>query len=307
MKIAVLTDSSAYLSQKQQKQYHIDVIPIHLLWGQKEYKDLVDIGYEEFYQKLKTDPVLPTTSQPSTGEVESFINKYVAQNYTDVILITLSSGISGFYDSLLKLAASEKRIKIHLFDSKITCAGLADYALLAARLVKAGASPDLIMADLTDLRKTIDVRFMVDDLNHLKRTGRLSNAATFVAGLLKIKPILSMDVQDQGKISAIAKERQYRRAYLHIQKDFARLIRDMPYPIQDTIFDALDNEKEQAWLADYRKKFPHVKFYSSIIGPVVGVHVGQHTMAMIWCRDLDSYFDQQGKPIPHMHSKEVQE
>lgn len=307
MKIAVLTDSSAYLSQKLQKEYGIDVIPIPILWGQKEYKDLVDIGYEEFYQKLKEEKDLPTTSQPSIGEVKTYLNRYVARGYTDVIIIPLSSGISGFYNSLLELAQSEKRIKIHLFDSKITCAGEADYALLAARLVKAGATPDFIMADLTDLRKTMDVRFMVDDLNHLKRTGRLSNAASFVGGLLKIKPILSMDVQAKGQISAIAKERQYRRAYLHIQKDFQRLTKNMPYPIQSTIFDALDNEKEQAWLADYRKKFPRVKFYSSIIGPVVGVHVGQHTMAMIWCRDIDSYFDQQGQPVENMNSQEVKD
>lgn len=307
MKIAVLTDSSAYLSKKLQKKYHIDVIPIPILWGKKEYKDLVDIGYEEFYQKLREEKDLPTTSQPAIGEVKTYLDRYVAQDYTDVIIIPLSSGISGFYNSLFELAQNEKRIKIHLFNSKITCAGEADYALLAARLVKAGASPDFIMSDLADLRKTMDVRFMVDDLNHLKRTGRLSNAASFVGGLLKIKPILSMDVQAKGQISAIAKERQYKRAYLHIQKDFRRLTENMPYPIQSTIFNALDNEKEQAWLADYRKKFPHVKFYSSIIGPVVGVHVGQHTMAMIWCRDIDSYFDQQGRPINNINSKEVED
>lgn len=74
------------------------------------------------------------------------------------------------------------------------------------------------MHDLKDLRNTTDVRFMVDNLNHLKRTGRLSNAASFVGSILKIKPILSMDVQNEGKISAIAKERQYKRAYNHIKK-----------------------------------------------------------------------------------------
>ena len=142
------------------------------------------------------------------------------------------------------MADEESRINIHPFDCKITCAGEANAAILAGRLVKAGADIDLIMHDLKDLRNTTDVRFMVDNLNHLKRTGRLSNAASFVGSILKIKPILSMDVQNEGKISAIAKERHYKRAYNHIKKDFDSLTSDMPYPIQLTIFHADDEERE---------------------------------------------------------------
>ncbi|RVU71741.1 MULTISPECIES: DegV family protein [Lactobacillus] len=307
MKIAVLTDSSAYLTKEQQEKYHIDVIPIPIIWGDKTYRDLIDIGYEEFYEKLASAKELPTTSQPSIGEVQKYVDKYVAAGYTDLIIVTISSGLSSFYSTVTSVAQEEKRIKIHPFDCKITCAGEADAAILAARLVAKGADLDLIMHDLEDLRNTTDVRFMVDNLNHLKRTGRLSNAASFVGGLLKIKPILSMDVQDQGKISAIAKERQYRRAYKHIQKDFARLTADMSYPIQATIFDALDEERQKEWQEDYRKQFPQVKFYQSIIGPVVGVHVGQHTIAMIWCRDLDSYFDENDELIKGITSKPVED
>lgn len=307
MKIAVLTDSAAYLSKAQQQKYHIDVIPIPIIWHHHSYRDLIDIGFHEFYQKLAAAKDLPTTSQPSIGEFKNFIDRYVDQNYTDVIVLPLSSGISSFYNSVANFAEQEKRIKIHLFDCHITCAGEADAAILAARLVQAGASWPLIEHDLIDLRKTMGLRFLVDDLNHLKRTGRLSNAASFVGGLLKIKPILSMDVRGQGKISAIAKERKYSRAYAHVQRDFARSIKDLPYPVQTTIFDADDEEKEQAWLADYRQKFPQVKFERSIIGPVVGVHTGQHAMSMIWCRDLDSYFDKDGKALLNVNSPSLKD
>lgn len=229
MKIAVLTDSSAYLTKDQQEKYHIDVLPIPIIWGNKTYRDMVNIGYEEFYKKLANEKELPTTSQPSPGDLQKKIEQYIEQGYTDVIVITLSSGISSYYSTVQSIAKDEKRIKVHPFDSKITCAGEADYAMLAGRLVEAGADIDLIMHDLTDLQKTMDVRFIVDDLSHLKRTGRLSNAASFVGSLFKIKPILSMDVQDQGKISAIAKERQTKRAYRHVQSDFDNLTKNMPY------------------------------------------------------------------------------
>lgn len=305
MKIAVLTDSSAYLTKEQQEKYHIDVLPIPIIWDKKIYLDLVDIGYKEFYQKLNQEKELPSTSQPSIGDLKNKIDEYVAQDYTDVIIITLSSGISSYYSTVHSVAEEEKRIKIHPFDSKITCAGEADYALLAGRLAIAGASVDLILHDLADLQKTMDVRFMVDDLSHLKRTGRLSNAASFVGTLFKIKPILSMDVQGEGHISAIAKERQYKRAYKHVQSDFAKLTQNMPYKIQCTIFDSLDPDKKKEWLADYRAKFPKLKFDSSIIGPVVGVHVGQGTLAMIWCRAISSYFDADGKPLEGINSQAV--
>lgn len=307
MKIAVLTDSSAYLTKERQEKYHIDVLPIPIIWNNKTYRDLIDIGYEEFYQKLDEEKNLPTTSQPSIGNLQKKIDEYVQEGYTDVIIITLSSGISSYYSTVHSIAEDETRIKVHPFDSKITCAGEADYAILAGRLVAAGADVDLIMHDLTDLQKTMDVRFMVDDLSHLKRTGRLSNAASFVGSLFKIKPILSMDVQATGHISAIAKERQTKRAYKHIQTDFDNLTKNMPYKIQCTIFDSLDPNKKDEWIKDYQAKFPKYKFDTSIIGPVVGVHVGQGTIAMIWCRDLDDYFDENGQPIQGINSKKVVE
>lgn len=240
MKIAVLTDSSAYLTKEQQEKYQIDVLPIPIIWDGKTYRDLIDIGYEEFYQKLAQATNLPTTSQPAIGDLKKKIDEYVDQGYTDVIIVSISSGLSSYYSTVMSVAREENRIKIHPFDSKITCAGEADFAMLAGRLVEAGADVDLIMHDLIDLQKTMDVRFMVDDLSHLKRTGRLSNAASFVGTLFKIKPILSMDVQGEGHISAIAKERQTKRAYKHIQDDFDNLTKNMPYEIQCTIFDSLD-------------------------------------------------------------------
>lgn len=297
MKIAILTDSSAYLTSQQLEEYKIGVIPIPLIWDNQIYRDMIDIKFEEFYHKLSEAENLPTTSQPSIGDFQEYIDCYVEQGYTDVIVITISSGISSFYSTLAAEKNNENRTKIHLFDSKVTCAGLAHEVLLAAKLVQAGADADTIIKYLTDFRDTIKVRFVVDDLKYLQRTGRLSNTASFVGSMLKIKPILAMDVQNEGKIEAIAKERQYKRAYQHIKKDFANSIASVSYPIESTVFDALDPDRKSDWLNDYEESFPTVKLESSIIGPVVGVHVGQHAIAMIWHRDIDSYFDDQGKII----------
>ena len=309
MKIGVLTDSSAYLTSQQCADNGIKIIPIPIIWNKNVYHDMVNIGFHEFYEKLATANSLPSTSQPSIGDIQEYVDSYIEEGYTDLIIVTISSGLSGFYNNVLSIAKSEKRINIHPFDSKITCAGQANAALLAGKLVKKGADIDLIMHDLEDLRNTTDVRFVVDNLQHLKRTGRLSNAASFVGSLLKITPILSMDVQDNGKISAISKERKYQRAYDKIQKDFTKLTANLPYHVQLTIFHADDIERETTWLEDYKQKFPEIEIYSSIIGPVVGTHVGQHTIAMIWSRNIYSYFDKDGNPLPasEVHSPVVKD
>ena len=76
MKIAVLTDSSAYLTKEQQEKYHIDVLPIPIIWGDKTYRDMIDIGYGEFYKKLADESELPSTSQPSPGDLQKRIDEY---------------------------------------------------------------------------------------------------------------------------------------------------------------------------------------------------------------------------------------
>ncbi|WP_125605935.1 DegV family protein [Lapidilactobacillus bayanensis] len=289
MKVAVVTDSAAYLTPEQAAQYKIQVLPIPILWGNETLRDMIDINSQQFYERLRTEKTLPTTSQPSIGELEQKVTELVADGYEAVIVPSISSGISSYYDNLAAYAEREKRIKVYPFDTHITCAGTAYAALLAGKMAFAGAQPNEIMQALYDLRETTHVLFMVDDINHLKRTGRLNNASSFVAGLLKIKPILDMDVDHTGKgvISAIAKERQTKRAYEWIATHFGDAIKDKTYPIRATVFDANAPEAKQEWIADLSKRYPNVTFEGSIIGPVVGVHTGEGAMALIWGKDWE--------------------
>ncbi|GAF41351.1 hypothetical protein FC83_GL002370 [Agrilactobacillus composti DSM 18527 = JCM 14202] len=289
MKTAILTDSTAYLTPEQIEKYDIRVVSIPLIWSDKTYYDTKNMGINEFYQRLKSDKDLPTTSTPSIGDMQAIFDDLAKKGYDDVICIILSSGISSFVSTLSAYAPEVTNIKVHVFDSHITCAGLADEALLAGKLNAEGKTPTEILAALEAERKTMGVYFMVDDLSHLKRTGRLSNASSFIGGLLKIKPILSMDIQDKGEISAIAKERQAKKAYEHIKREFGQAIANVDYPIRVTVFDAADPEAKKEWLTDLKASFPNVTVDSSIIGPVIGVHVGQGTMAMIWARDWKSF------------------
>lgn len=291
MKVAVITDSAAYLKPAEVQRYHIHVLPIPILWGNETLRDMVDIDQVQFYERLRTDPLLPTTSQPSIGDVEALVTKLVAAGYEAVVAPVISSGISSFYNNLKAYAAREKRLKFYAFDTHITCAGAAYAALLAGKMALAGENPDHILAALYELRETTGVYFMVDDLAHLRRTGRLSNASSFVAGLLKIKPILTFDIKHNGKgqISAIAKERQAKRAFEWIADHFGAAIADKNYPIRCTVFDGNTPQVKAEWLAELSKRFPQVTFDTSIIGPVIGVHTGENAMSIIWARDWEKF------------------
>ncbi len=237
---------------------------------------------------------MPSTSQVTLRQVKDAVNEYVKKDYTDVFLITLSSGITTFYNTILPYAKEEKRLHLHVFDSKITCAGEANMAILAAKLVQAKANPKVIEEKLADLRSTTGVRFMVSDLKHLVRTGRLSNASSFIGGILRMKPILTMDVQDKGKITAIAKERQEKRAFNHIKQDIEKATANVSYPVLLSVIDAHDEDIKQRWIKRLKIAFPKDRIYSSIIGPVIGVHTGPGTIAVVWQRDPNSYFNEDG-------------
>ncbi|GAX08287.1 MAG TPA: DegV family protein [Lactobacillus sp.] len=289
MKIAVVTDSASYLTPEQVKNNDIHVVPITVIFGHQTYLDNVEITTSEFYHRLKTDPQMPTTTQVTLGQMQTMYDQLADEGYDAVISIHLSSGITTFYSNLVNYLPNVTNIKVYPFDSRIASAGEADLVMLAAKLIRAGRSPEEIIQALTRLRDTIDAYFVVDDLSHLVRTGRLSNASSFVGGLLRIKPILTFN--DQAQIVAIEKERTMRHAYQRIKQKFQSVYEQADYPLRLTVIDANNDELQQEWSADLSQQFPNLKIAHSEIGPVLGVHVGAGTMALLWDYDWEQWPD----------------
>ncbi|WP_203648278.1 DegV family protein [Secundilactobacillus yichangensis] len=287
MKIAVVTDSASYLTPKQITDNNIHVVPITVIFGHQTYLDNVEITTSEFYQRLKTDSQMPTTTQVTLGQMQTMYDQLADEGYDAVISIHLSSGITTFYSNLVNYLPNVTNIKVYPFDSRIASAGEADLVMLAAKLVQAGRTPEEIISALTRLRDTIDAYFVVDDLSHLVRTGRLSNASSMVGSLLRIKPILTFN--DQAQIVAIEKERTMRRAYQRIKQKFQAAYEQADYPLRLTIIDANNAELQQEWSADLDQQYPDVNIAHSEIGPVIGVHVGAGTMALLWDYDWERW------------------
>ncbi|AVK64070.1 DegV family protein [Lactobacillus sp. CBA3606] len=288
MRTAIVTDSASYLSAADIKKYNIHVVPITVIFGKQTYLENVEMTTKEFYERMRTAPELPTTTQVTLGQMQQMYDQLAAEGYDNVISIHLSSGITSFITNLESYLPNVTNIKVYPFDSLITAAGEAYMALLAAKLVAAGQTPAQVIEQLHQLRETTEVYFVVDNLSHLVRTGRLSNASGLVGNLLRIKPVLTFE---DGKIVAIEKERTMRRAYQAIKAKLAAAIAAADYPLRVTIENGNNPKLQAEWTADLIKSFPDLTIDEGEIGPVVGVHVGEGVMGLIWAKDWEKWPD----------------
>lgn len=285
MKIAVVTDSTAYLSAEEVKANNIHVVPIPFSIDGKNYQEGVDITTEEFYQELKASSTFPSTSQPPLGEMMELYQGLADEGYDAVISIHLSSTISGLYNNLVQLADQMKdTIKIVPIDSYITVKLMGCLAIEASQLIAQGEDLDSVVAKVKKLRDTIHDDFVVDDLQNLVRGGRLSNASAFVGSILRIKPLLSFDNPNHA-IEAFEKVRSMKKAKLRVEEIFKQRVDNTDYPIRAFVIHANAEEAGYKWMKKLQADYPEIDFELSYFGPVIGVHLGQGALALGWMMD----------------------
>ncbi len=151
------------------------MVPLSVVFGDKAYQEEVDITTNEFYEKVKTIKQLPKTTQPSIGKINEKLEE-LSKEYDQAIFITLSSGISGTYQTVRTAQSMADNIEVYPFDSEISCMAQGFYVLEAARLSEEGKDAPTILQRLDEIKKSLRAYFMVDDLSHLHRGGRLNGA-----------------------------------------------------------------------------------------------------------------------------------
>lgn len=286
MKIAVVTDSTAYLTEQQVKDHHLYVVPIPVILDGQVYDEGVDITSEEFYQKLKTAETFPSTSQPPLGEMLKLYEDLGNEGYDAVISIHLASTISGFVTTLKNAASTIDNIQVVPYDSGITVMLMGYLAMEAARMARdPEVTVEQITARLDDLRSTIDECFIVNDLQNLVRGGRLSNASAFIGSMLKIKPLLTFD-DETNKITSFEKVRSLKKAYARAEQIFEETQERVDYPLRALIIHANDEAAALSWRDKLREKHPDLPIDISYFGPVIGAHLGEKAIALAWIKDF---------------------
>ena len=285
MKIAVVTDSTAYLSPEEAAANNIHVVPIPVTLDGQTYREGVDISTSDFYEKMANSSSFPTTSQTPIGQLMEVYQGLADDGYDAVISIHLTRAITGYLDTVEQLAEQMKNIiKIVPIDSHLTVKMMGYLALEAAKLASEGDDLDDIVKKVKEYRDTFNNVFVVDDLQNLVRGGRLSNASAFVGSILKIKPLLTMHTPTHA-IEAFEKVRSMKKAKLRCEQIFDEDIAKLDYPVKAMVIHANVPEEGQKWLDKLQADHPDISFELSYFGPVIGSHLGQGALALAWMQD----------------------
>lgn len=270
MKIAVVTDSGSGLTKKEALEKGIYCLPLQIIINDDMFLDGVDISVEEIYDSLRAG-AMPTTSMPPMGLMEELFHELKKQGYDEVIAIPLTAGLSSTA-SVLEACAKRNEFKVHMVESYSTCNIEAYLATSAKTLVDQGLDAEEIVTRLKESIDSSNTLIVPDDLQHLKRGGRLTPLAAALGGLLKIKPLLQLNKTSDGKVDVFDKVRTMSKAQ---QKAIDTFVKDS---INDgymlTVLHSgapIEGQKCKELMED---TFPGFDLTYGLIGAVISAHTG---------------------------------
>lgn len=277
MRTAIVTDSTAYIPEEIRQQLEIHMIPLNVIFGDASYQEELELTADQFYIKVNEQEALPKTSQPAIGLfVELFED--LSRKYDAVISIHLSSGISGTYQTATAAAQMVEGVRIYTYDSEISCAIQGFYVLEAARMAMAGKAPEEILQRMDEIKQSAKGLFVVDDLNHLQRGGRLSGAQAFIGSLLQVKPVLHFENKVIVPLEKIRTQKKALKRVVELFDEDAR----QGLPMEAVVIHAKREEKAQELAQQLKEAYPHVDVSIGYFGAVIGTHLGEGTIGLGW-------------------------
>jgi DegV family protein with EDD domain len=278
-RVVVVTDSTAYLSEDLLKELEIQVLPLKVIWGEESFDDGVDMSPNEFYDRLETSDVMPSTSQVTIGEFTQLFRK-LHEDGKEILAILISSALSGTVASAEKAKEEVPDARIELVDSQTTISELALLVLVGARAAKAGASLEECKAAVEKARDNSGVVFAVDTLEFLHRGGRIGGGKRFLGTVLAIKPILTLK---EGKVDALEQARTRKKSLSRLLEIVAERVEGKKN-VRIGVSHAKSLEDAQALLASAKALNP-VETLITEMSPVIGTHVGPGTVALAYQYD----------------------
>lgn len=276
MKIAVLTDSGSAMSKEAAKEKGLYLVPLQVIDEEVSYQDGVDITTKELYERLKQQHT-PKTSMPMLSVIEDTINEIIEDGYEAIVSVPLSSGLSSTFNSIA-MCAKEAGIPLVTVENHTTCDLQGYDALLAKKYVDEGKSLEEIKCMVEEKVKTSGTLILPNDLQHLKRGGRLTPLAAAAAGFLKIKPILKIDPETNGKIDVFEKVRTEKKATAFAVDYISEKLHGKQGKIYVIHSDSLAKATEiKAMLMD---KNPHLDIEINTISAVISAHTGLDCIAI---------------------------
>jgi len=272
-KVAIVTDTTACIPREQVTKYDIELVPMTIIFGDKVYRDSIDISPAEFYTLLKQAEKLPTTSHPSP---DSFLNAYrnASRRAESILCITISSNFTATLNSA-KLASEMAKtelpnIAIEVLDCGTASAAQGLVVLAAARASASGRDSSEVLETAKGIMPRVNLFATLDTLRYLVKGGRVPQAAALVNSLLKIKPIFTLNHADAR---TVALPRTIPSAMKHMLKMMEKkVVKGKPLHVAVMHADALD--KAIALRNRIASQFECAELFITEFTPVMGVHTG---------------------------------
>ncbi len=280
-RIAIVTDSTAYIPKDLVAKYELAVAPQISIWGEESYLDGVDIQPSEFYERLKTAEELPKTSQATVAYFHKIFEPLAAEG-RPILAILISEKLSGTLQSARQAKEMVPGATIELVDSGSASMELGFQVLAAARAVEAGKSFAEVVALAQEAKNHTGVYFVVDTLEFLHRGGRIGGARRLIGTALSMKPILNVT---DGQIESFESVRTKKKAYDRLLEVIEQEVQGKPN-IRLAGIHAGAPDDAKSLLEEISNRVNPIETMISEVSPAVGTHVGPGTVGLAFCTDL---------------------
>jgi DegV family protein with EDD domain len=269
--VSIATDSTHYLPRSLAEELGVHQVSLYVGWSGQPERELDMDGFAAFYERLKTDPELPSTSQPSIGDFLA-VWEPLLEDGRDIVSIHLAGGISGTAEAARQAHAllAERGLgeRIEVIDGETACGGMGLLVLAACAAAAAGADKETVAGRVREARKALRIWFCLDTLEYLRRGGRVGKAQAWLGGTLRIKPILSLEFEivpvERVRTAGRAFERMVRYAEeLHAAGSDGWVVQHIQAP-----------EQAGRLVERCREIFDSEPLFVSEVGPVIGTYTG---------------------------------
>lgn len=279
-KIALITDSSCDLKLEIIKEYNIELLPLRIIYKDKEFLDKITLTPKEMYAKLEEE--IPTTSLPDLKYTEEIIKKIKKEGFTDAIVITVSSKLSGTYNSLRLICEDHNELNFHFFDTKTLGYPQGVIVLETAKMIKEDKPLEEILDKLEDIRKRTHGYITFKTLEYLKKGGRIGKVAGTIGDMLHLKPIVSSN--DEGVLYNYAKARGRKKALLKMKNILNEYLNKCKCKVWILSGDCDDEAREFFELV---KNHPNIIEISlQEIGAAMGIHTGPGALGLALLEEI---------------------
>lgn len=267
MTVRIVTDSVADIPPEVAGELGIAVVPLLVRFGDKVYRDGIDLTADEFYRKLATSDILPVTSVPPPADFAETYDR-LAEDADEILVVTVTSRLSGTYNVAVQSVGLMKRqCRVEVVDSRQATMAQGFLAIVAARAARGGASLDEVAQLVRRNIPRVEFRAAFDTLEYLRRGGRIGRAQALLGSVLGIKPIIKLK---NGVVEPAAKARSKAKAIEYLSRFAGSFSHIEEMAVEDTCAP----DEAEVLLGRIDPIFPRERIYRSGMTPVIGTHTG---------------------------------